>query len=184
MRFSRVSAMTLAILFLMNYHFMPALYPLTIEEEGARKKNESKKIFRGDDRGSEDVEVSGRTAESRYSSRKGERKDPRLACLLSLIIPGGGQIYLRKDLKGIAFCLAAGAGYSVTGYYIYRSFVQNKGPDFQSKVIVSGLLFFITAIIHVVGIVEAYSDAEEINKKSSMGSGNLGNPYVAGITVE
>jgi len=184
MRKNRIFAFALFMVFLMNYHFMPALYPLTVEEEAVKKKSETKKMFKDDERSVDDVEIFGRSVENRATQHRGERKDPRLACLLSLIVPGGGHIYLRKDLKGIGFCVATGAGYTVTGYYLYRSFIQKIGPDFQSKVIVSGLLFFISAIVHVVGIVEAYADAEEINKKNIYGMELLRDPYTAQIVVE
>ena len=185
MRVNRITVCAVLALFIMNFHLVPALYPLTVEEEAGKKKTETRRIQKDDDGISDDVEVLGKTMERSQPQARGDRKDPRLACLLSLIVPGGGHIYLRKDLKGIGFCVATGAGYTVTGYYLYRSFVQKIGPDFQSKVIVSALLFFISAIVHVVGIVEAYADAEEMNKRSSYSTLDLHrDPYTAKIVVE
>ncbi len=157
---------------------------MTVEEQAGQKKSGKKRpVIEDLDRGRSGPELFGKVVEKHPERQQPAGKDPRLACLLSLVIPGGGHIYLRRDLKGIGFCLAAGTGYTVTGYYLYRSFVQDKGADFKSKVIVSGLLFFISALIHVVGIVEAYSDAEEMNRRSFYGMNDPENPYTSRLVI-
>ncbi len=175
---------TFITIFILNFYLMPLAGAITVEEEAGNKKIEEKKPVIEDLSGGESgTRIFGRVVEERPNRQRDSGKDPRLACLLSLIIPGGGHIYLRRDLKGIGFCLAAGTGYTVTGYYLYRSFIRDKGPDFRSKVIVSGLLFFISALIHVVGIVEAYADAEEMNKRSYYGMSDPESPYASRLIV-
>ncbi len=183
-KFKKNLSFTFVIMFILNFYFMPLADAITVEEEAGKKKIVEKKPVIEDLSGGESgTRLFGRVVEERPQRQQADNKDPRLACLLSLIIPGGGHIYLRRDLKGIGFCLAAGTGYTVTGYYLYRSFIQDKGADFRSKVIVSGLLFFISALIHVVGIVEAYADAEEMNKRSYYGMNDPESPYASRLIV-
>ena len=100
-------------------------------------------------------------------------------------MPGSGHIYLRKDLKGIGFCLATATGYSLTGVYIYRSFLGSASSgSLATRLMMPGLFFLISIILHVVGIVEAYADAEEINRDVNYGNADFDNPYVAKLTVE
>ena len=173
-------------IFITNFHILPVVNAITIEEQAAKSRMEKmmdqEKSKSG--KAGKKKKIFQKEIEPRSDLMGRQKKDPRLACLLSLIIPGGGQIYLRKDLKGIGFCLAAGIGYSVTGYYIYYSFVQNPGTDFRTKIIISGLLFFVSVLVHIVGIVEAYSDANEINKENYYGLDETESPYVARLVVE
>lgn len=116
---------------------------------------------------------------------KKQDKDPRLACLLSLTIPGSGHIYLRKDLKGMGFCLAAGIGYTLTGYFIYKFyFGSGKNESSNKKMTVTGLILLSTLVVHVVSIIEAYSDGEKLTKKRIYDKGSLGNPYSGKIKKE
>lgn len=177
-------SLTFILIFILNFYLLPFATAITVEEQAGKKGIEKERtVFEDLDKGRSGPDLLGRVVEERPERRQPMGKDPRLACLLSLVIPGGGHIYLRRDLKGIGFCLAAGTGYTVTGYYLYRSFVRDKGSDFKSKVIVSGLLFFISALIHVVGIVEAYSDAEEMNKRSFYGMNDPGDPYASRLII-
>ncbi len=56
----------------------------------------------------------------------------------------------------------------------------DSSTERKSRLILSGLLFVVGALIHVVGIVEAYNDAIEINEKQFyFGSEKSLSPYVA-----
>lgn len=100
-------------------------------------------------------------------TKKTKEINPRLVCLLSVVMPGGGHFYLGNDTKGIAFCLAAGFGYTASGFFLIKTMLAETGSvQFRNYLLLTGFLFFITLIVHFVGIIEAYSDAEEINKKN------------------
>jgi len=88
-------------------------------------------------------------------------KDPRLACLLSFIVPGTGEFYLRKDIKGIAFCLSTAALYALSFYYLYLNF---KTSDGKSNLIIGSIGAVAAIVMHVITIVESYNDAVEINE--------------------
>jgi len=128
--------------------------------------------------------VRRKTAGKSYAA---PRKDPRLACLLSLVVPGGGgQIYLRKDLKGIGFCLLTGTGYTLTAYFTYH-FLAGPGKDtsLKTRIIIPGMLLMVSMIFHIVGVVEAYNDAEEINNEDLYyGIIRRTDPYSAKIISE
>ncbi len=142
----------------MSFYFnmLPYGYSITVEEQAGKRA--SKKVYVD--------ELSKKVPERRDTKRSGLERDPRLACLLSLIIPGGGHIYLRSDLKGVGFCLFSATFYGLSGYYIYSAIKGDyAGTEKKSRMVISGLLFVVAAIVHVVGIVEAYNDAIEINEK-------------------
>ncbi len=90
-------------------------------------------------------------------------KDPRLACLLSLMLPGSGEIYLRKDLKGITFCLATTTTYLLSFYYLYLGFL-GPAADQRKNLIIGSVGFIAGVIIHIVSMVESYNDAVLINE--------------------
>ena len=91
-------------------------------------------------------------------------KDPRLSCLLSFIIPGGGgQFYLRNDLKGIIFCLSSLSLYSVSFYYLYQGILVSSSNS-RSQIIIGSIGIVGSLIIHIVGMVESYNDAVELNE--------------------
>lgn len=113
-----------------------------------------------------------------------EEINPRLVCLLSVIMPGGGHFYLNHDAKGIGFCLAAGVGYTATGYFMVKTMLADPGSvAFKNHLLLGGFLFFITIIIHFVGIIEAYSDADELSKEKLFGDADS-NPYVTKIVMK
>jgi hypothetical protein len=120
-------------------------------------------------------------AQERREESPNMQRDPRLACLLSLIIPGGGHVYLRNDLKAAGFCLLTATAYSISAYYLYVALMKtDSSTEKKSRLILSGLLFVVGALIHVVGIVEAYNDAIEINEKQFyFGTEKSVSPYVA-----
>ena len=95
-----------------------------------------------------------------------EKINPRLVCLLSVLMPGGGHFYLNNDVKGMSFCLAAGIGYTATGFFMVKTMLAETGSaEYKNYLLLSGFFLFISLIIHIVGIIEAYTDAEEINKE-------------------
>ncbi|MFA5518312.1 MAG: hypothetical protein WDA74_03575 [Spirochaetota bacterium] len=111
-------------------------------------------------------------------------KNPRLVCLLSVIMPGGGHFYINQDAKGLSFCIAAGIGYTATGYFLIKASLADRGSrEYKNYLLMTGFLFFMTLIVHFVGIVEAYSDADELGKKNLFGS-NADNPYGTKIIYE
>lgn len=112
--------------------------------------------------------------------------NPRLVCLLSVVMPGGGHFYLNQDAKGLSFCIAAGIGYTATGYFLIKTTFSDMGSrEHKNYLLMTGFLFFMTLIIHFVAIVEAYSDADELNKKNLFGGDkNSDNPYVTKVFFE
>jgi len=187
----KFSTMLLAMIFLFDFHLMPAVSALTVEEEAAKnrikvEKRESSVSDRDLVPENRDRSHYDKVVKKRGYSSGPEKKDPRLACILSLIIPGSGHIYLRKDLKGIGFCLATATAYSATGYYLYSFFLGSlQSTDLKSKMILSGLLLMISIIIHVVAIVEAYNDAEDINKEAYYSKNDdFDDVYMARLEIE
>ncbi|HPA71577.1 MAG TPA: hypothetical protein PKY31_04870 [Spirochaetota bacterium] len=174
---ARVFVLFLAIIFALGFHVVPAVQSITVEEQAGKKAGQAPTFS---------DEFSQRVPERRDSKVRQEQRDPRLACLLSLMLPGGGQIYLREDLKGAGFCLLTGAAYGVSGYYLYQAFQGDyEGTEKKTKLVVSGLFFVVGAIIHVVGIVEAYNDAVEINQRNYYyGSSHSTSPYIAELVYE
>ena len=92
---ARVFVLFLAIIFVLSFHVVPAVQSITVEEQAGKKAGQAPTFS---------DEFSQRVPERRDSKVRQEQRDPRLACLLSLMLPGGGQIYLREDLKGAGFC--------------------------------------------------------------------------------
>jgi hypothetical protein len=173
-----IKTVSIAVIAFLGFNFVvvPSLQALTVEEAAGKKEKNQATYY---------DELSSKAQERRDEGGYKE-KDPRLACMLSLIVPGGGQIYLREDLKGITFCLLTGTSYAAAGYYLYLAlFGDNSGTERKSKLIISGLLFVVGAIIHIVGVVEAYNNANDINEKRFYyGENNSESPYVARIVYE
>ena len=163
------------MIFFIASYLVPPAYSITVEEEAG--KREKRKVRPYSD------EFTRKAPERRDARRGRQEKDPRLACLLSLVVPGGGHIYLREDLKGIIFCLATAGFYSAAAYYTYLAWSgDSSGTEEKSKYIISGVLFFVGVILHVVGIVEAYNDAIEINEtRYYYGKKKSKSPYVASL---
>ncbi len=159
-------------MFMAHFYLVPSLYAVTVEEAAGKRERPTPQYY---------DELGTKAQERRDAKSVLQEKDPRLACMLSLIIPGGGHIYLKEDLKGISFCLLSVLGYSASGYYLYAGLIgDSSGTERKSMLVVSGLLFVVAAIIHVVGMVEAYNDAIEINEKRFYyGFGRSISPYVA-----
>lgn len=142
----------------------------TIELDAARKQKQMQ----------QDDEFAQKAQERREESAQMQR-DPRLACLLSLIVPGAGHVYLRNDVKAAGFCLLTVTAYSVSAYYLYVALMKtDSSTEKKSRLILSGLLFVVGALVQVVGIVEAYNDAIEINEKQFyFGAEKSASPYIA-----
>jgi surface polysaccharide O-acyltransferase-like enzyme len=88
-------------------------------------------------------------------------------------------------MKGIGFCLMAGADYATSGYYLYSAFIKASGTDKKGKLIIAGLLFMVGAIVHVIGIVEAYNDAVTFNEKRFYyGENKSQSPYIARLVKQ
>lgn len=171
----------IAILFIIIFgifiYSSSKIHPITVEEQAGKKSERPQPVF---------DELSTKVPERRDEKNMYPQRDPRLACLLSLIIPGGGHIYLREDLKGAAFCILTGASYGTAAYYFYQAYKGDyEGSEKKSKLVIGGLFAMIGAIVHVVGIVEAYNDAVEINERNFYyGHNQLPTPYIAGIVYE
>jgi len=90
-------------------------------------------------------------------------KDPRLSCLLSFIIPGGGgHFYLRKDVKATIFCLGVSIGYLASAYFVFQGFLGNPASA-TSNYVIGAILGLVGVVVHIVSMVEAYNDAVKIN---------------------
>lgn len=168
----KIFSLMIIIIFSMHIYILPSLSAVTVEEQAGKKIKSATET--GDD------EFERKTPARRGYAGGAEEKDPRLACLLSLIIPGGGQIYLKKDLKGIAVFSITAIGYSAAGYYLYKAVTGDAtGAEKKSKIVLSGLFFLLGIIFHVIGVVEAYNDAIEINEKKYYFGGYSKDPYIA-----
>ncbi len=177
-----ISLITILIFF-MSIYCIPSLSALTLGEikpekqdvETVKKSNDPETLNK------KNIEEKKPLEKEKPPVEKKSEKDevsPRLACLLSVVMPGGGHFYLNNDVKGIGFCLAAGVGYTATGYFMVKTMLSDLGSiAFKNYLLLSGFLFFITVIIHFVGIIEAYSDADEMNKKKLFGN-DENNPYI------
>lgn len=132
----------------------------SVIDDAAIQKNEKDKKEVTPDEKNKDRKKTG-------NSKKAKEINPRLVCLLSVVMPGGGHFYLGNDTKGITFCLAAGLGYTVSGFFFVRTMLADIGSvQHRNYLLLTGFFFFITLIVHFVGIIEAYSDAEDLNKKN------------------
>ncbi len=174
------------ILFVSSIYIFPAAEAITLgeikSESGTSKAAEQdKKVPAKTDEISQ--EKKGEATSEKQKELKKE-VNPRLVCLLSVIMPGGGHFYMNNDAKGMSFCLAAGIGYTVTGFFMIKTMLADRGSvAYKNYLLLTGFVFFITLIIHFVGIIEAYSDADELNKKNLFESG-LDDPYSVNIIHE
>lgn len=175
---SRIMATVIALMFVftLDFYFTRAAMGVTVEEQAGRKRRKRQTYS----------DEFTRKAPARRDRKGAQNKDPRLACLLSLIVPGGGHIYLRKDIKGIGFCLLTTSFYSASGYYLYRTISKGAdGSEKKSKFVITGVLFAVGVIFHVVGIVEAYNDTIEINEtRYYYGNRKSRSPYITKLKLE
>lgn len=176
--FIKKMSLFVILIFILNIYILPSAYSVTIEEQALRKS--------ADKQTTADDEFDRKTPARRDYNRGAQEKDPRLACLLSLIIPGGGEIYLKNDIKGIIFFALPVIGYSFAGYYLYQAFKDDVSEtEKKSRYLISGLLLLVSVILQIVGIVEAYNDAIEINEKNFYyGTNKSKSPYIAQLRIE
>lgn len=173
-----------AVIFFMSIYFIPSLSAITLGEikpDNGSKPAIEEKIPSG--------EISGLKSDLPQGPPAVPPEDdinPRLVCLLSVIMPGGGHFYLNQDAKGLSFCIAAGMGYTATGYFLIKTTFSDMGSrEHKNYLLMTGFLFFMTLIIHFVAIVEAYSDADELNKKNLFGKDKESdNPYITKVIFE
>lgn len=178
------------VLFVTGIYILPSANAITLGE--IKSENGTSQVKKGGEEQDKKLPVKSDDAlrESKgkpVPDKKQELKkevSPRLACLLSAIIPGGGHFYMNNDAKGMSFCLAAGAGYTVAGFFMVKTMLAESGSvAYKNYLLLTGFMFFISLVIHFVGVIEAYSDADEINKKNLFESGEY-DPYSFNITIE
>ena len=162
--------------FFLLIFLVPYMYGYAIKVKDLSNERGSDTTIIESDTGSQNYTKNKDNKEDIYNFKKRKRlivppvsstqyKDPRLSCLLSTILPGGGHIYLRKDLKGTMFCISTASAYAIGGYYLYQGYSPSASETTQKNGLVYGAIAtIIGAILHAVGIVEAYNDAIEINE--------------------
>lgn len=169
-----ISVATASVLFLSLY-FIPSASAIKLGEIKPDKKTENIKPDEshpaiGKEKTAQSEDPKKKVPEKKEIPREKpddkEKINPRLVCLLSVLMPGGGHFYLNNDVKGMSFCLAAGIGYTATGFFMVKTMLAETGSaEYKNYLLLSGFFLFISLIIHIVGIIEAYTDAEEINKE-------------------
>lgn len=171
-----ISAIT-AVIFFLSIYCIPSASAITLGEIKPDKKTEDT-VKKADESPSDSGKKKAPPVDKK-KLKEPEKKDkppkkiadreevnPRLVCLLSVLMPGGGHFYLKNDTKGMGFCIAAGIGYTATGFFMVKTMLAETGSaEYKNYMLITGFLFFITLIIHIVGIIEAYTDAEELNKE-------------------
>jgi len=174
-----ISIITIFI-FLANIYFIPSLSAITLGEIKPDKQ-ESESVKAKSDSEAQNKKIPAEKKETKPKDdieKKPDEVNPRLVCLLSVVMPGGGHFYLNNDIKGTGFCLAAGIGYTATGFFMVKTMLAERGSvAYKNYILLTGFLFFITIVIHFVGIIEAYSDADQINRERLFGNSD-NDPYI------
>ncbi len=107
-------------------------------------------------------------------------KDPFLAGLLSAQMPGVGQMYSSKWLKGGLFLVGTVTCYLTANNYAHRADSSVWTPEAQKQLQTTSNLFLLLGIgIHVWNIVDAYKTANVHNlrmleERMGMAQWNLG----------
>lgn len=178
----KVLTWSTVLIFISSIYLLPTLSAITLGEIKSDKSEsvviddkaadgKTDKAVKKDDNGNKTDSGKVKKKDEKLPPEDKKKKvkeiNPRLVCLLSVIMPGGGHFYLNNDSKGIAFCIAAGTGYTASGIFLIKTMLAERGSvAYRNYLLLTGFIFFITLIVHFVGIIEAYSDAEEINKKN------------------
>jgi hypothetical protein len=154
--FYKIFSWFFAIIFIITSS--TALFAISVE---SLTKPEDKTYQGQSSKTAQESEFAGKVIEHQ-AKPKAPYKDPRLACLLSMLVPpgGGGHFYLRQDMKGVLFCLGVSVGYLASAYFIFLGFTNSSTSSYVIGTI-SGL---VGIIVHIVSMVEAYNDAIEINE--------------------
>lgn len=177
-----ISIITIFV-FLTSIYFIPSLSAITLGEiKPDKQESESVKAKTDSEMQNKkmpaDKKEENPPAKKDEQDRKIDEVNPRLVCLLSVIMPGGGHFYLNNDIKGTGFCLAAGIGYTATGFFMIKTMLAETGSvAYKNYILLTGFLFFITIVIHFVGIIEAYSDADQLNRERLFGNSD-NDPYI------
>jgi len=186
----RIISILTTIFFFSSLYLLPSLNAITLGEiktdNGATRQGQvsAEDLKKLPDKDVRDVDRGESSVSRDIKSRVNNDISPRLVCLLSVMLPGGGHFYMNNDAKGMSFCLAAGAGYTVSGFFMVKTMLAERGTvAYKNYLLLAGFVFFITLIIHFVGIIEAYSDADEINKKNLFDS-EKDDPYSINIEDE
>lgn len=174
---------TTILIFVFSIYLVPSVSAITLGEIKPDKQTDDSGIKNSEtdkpDRKSHlEKEEDRSNLKTGDTYKKTGEINPRLVCLLSVIMPGGGHFYLNNDIKGTGFCIAAGIGYTATGFFMVKTMLAERGSvAYKNYILLTGFLFFITIVIHFVGIIEAYSDADQINRERLFGNGD-NDPYI------
>lgn len=183
-RLKSVISVLTATFFFISIYLSPSVSAITLGEieSGKRDGSSVENLIQEEKLIKPDKDLTAKP----QSEDKRDEKNPRLVCLLSVIMPGGGHFFLNQDAKGLSFCIAAGIGYTATGYFLIKASLADTGTrKYKNYLLMTGFLFFMTLIVHFVGIVEAYSDADKLNRKNLFGSDrDSDNPYTTRIVYE
>ncbi len=106
----RIALIVLGI-FMAQFYLVPSLYAVTVEEAAGKRERPAPRYY---------DELGTKAQERRDTKALPQEKDPRLACMLSLIIPGGGHIYLKEDHQGNIVLPAFGARLFSVGLLFVR----------------------------------------------------------------
>lgn len=104
-------------------------------------------------------------------------KDPFTAAVFSAIFPGAGQLYNGQFWPKSALILGGetiGLTAVILGNNTYKAAVAGqKGPDFQNYSF--GFYFGLASMValYIYGIIDAYTSAEEINRRIEKDYGAL-----------
>ena len=152
---NKTIALLVISIFFSNIYVLPSLSAITLGE--IKSENESGSAGYDSEKKGVTPEKDDKKkplSEEKAPGEKTKEINPRLVCLLSVVMPGGGHFYLGNDAKGIAFCLAAGFGYTVSGFFFVKTMLADIGSvQHRNYLLLTGFFFFITLIVHFVGII-------------------------------
>ncbi|RME93317.1 MAG: hypothetical protein D6767_01225 [Candidatus Hydrogenedentota bacterium] len=156
-----VKVISLLGIFSFQLILSPCLYGITLEEKlGKREVQEDTFADREVVNNNTANELEGKTAV--VVKDKVIYKDPRLSCILSFMVPGMGEYYLRNDVKGTIFFLTTTSTYALSFYYLYTGL--RGGSAGKNQLIIGSIGTVAALVLHIVGMVESYNDAVEINE--------------------
>jgi TM2 domain-containing membrane protein YozV len=92
-------------------------------------------------------------------TRTPDRKDPVTAVILSFLIPGVGQIYVGRVLRGVLILLLLIPLYGL-GWVLFRYSIAAT-PNLDDFMLASSLIMLVNLIIYIWQIVDANRLAEK-----------------------